>query len=109
MQIYKIPFFILMSSLMLISTAHLALADVVEYRCEKQTGCIDERINFGAIQIKCTDVNGDVLSDWVCEYELDYSCKNVLTGEVRKGGFDPLSNSLCNKLCGPCRQGWNKN
>jgi hypothetical protein len=52
------------------------------------------------------DVNGDLLSDWVCEYEMEYSCKNELTGEVRKGGFDPMETSLCSELCGPCKEGW---
>lgn len=86
-----------------------AYAETIEYRCDQQVGCIDQRVNFGAVQIKCTDVNGDILSDWVCEYEIEYSCRNRLTGEVRTGGFDPLADSLCDKLCGPCKNGWKEN
>ncbi|MFW5498616.1 MULTISPECIES: hypothetical protein [unclassified Maridesulfovibrio] len=89
-----------------IFTSFTALADVSTYKCDQGPACIDERVNFGTAQIKCTDVNGDVLSDWVCEYELEYTCTNKLTGEIRKGGFDPIASSLCSKLCGPCKQGW---
>ncbi|HAS89570.1 MAG TPA: hypothetical protein DCS48_09735 [Desulfovibrio sp.] len=83
-----------------------ASADVTIYKCHKGPACIDEKVNFGAAEIKCTDVNGDVLSDWVCEYELEYTCTNKLTGQVRKGGFDPMVKSLCSALCGPCSEGW---
>ncbi|WP_239057302.1 hypothetical protein [Desulfovibrio sp. JC010] len=83
-----------------------AYADATTYKCNQGPACIDERVNFGSAKIQCTDVNGDVLSDWVCEYEMEYTCKNELTGEIRKGGFNPLGASLCSKLCGPCKQGW---
>ncbi|ACS79941.1 hypothetical protein [Maridesulfovibrio salexigens] len=96
---YAIFFLVIVSS----STA---FADVSTYKCNQGPACIDERVNFGTAQIKCTDVNGDVLSDWVCEYELEYTCTNQLTGEIRKGGFDPMASSLCSKLCGPCKEGW---
>ncbi|NDV24699.1 hypothetical protein [Desulfovibrio sp. JC022] len=89
---------------MLISSA--ATAEISTYKCQNGPACIDERVNFGAAEIKCTDVNGDVLSNWICEYELEYTCTNKLTGEVRKGGFDPIGGALCSKLCGPCKEGW---
>jgi len=92
--------------LAMILISSTSFADSTTYKCNQGPGCIDERVNFGTAKIKCTDVNGDVLSDWVCEYELEYSCRNELTGEIRKGGFDPLASSLCSKLCGPCKKGW---
>jgi len=81
-------------------------AETNTYTCDEGPYCIDERVNFGSVKIQCMDVNGDLLSDWVCEYEMEYSCKNELTGEVRKGGFDPMETSLCSELCGPCKEGW---
>ncbi|WP_432736409.1 hypothetical protein [Maridesulfovibrio sp. FT414] len=91
---------------MTFGSASASLADVTVYHCQNGTGCIDERVNFGAVQVKCMDVNNDVLADWVCEYELEYSCRNTLTGEIRTGGFDPLETPLCDKLCGSCKEGW---
>ena len=83
-----------------------AFAESTTYKCDQGPYCTDERVNFGTAKIKCMDVNGDILSDWVCEYEVEYSCRNEFTGEIRKGGFDPIPSSLCSKLCGPCKEGW---
>ncbi|WP_320008331.1 hypothetical protein [Maridesulfovibrio sp.] len=83
-----------------------AFAGKTTYRCDQGPGCRDERVNFGTAEIQCLDINGDILSDWVCEYEAEYSCRNQLTGEIRKGGFDPIPTSLCSKLCGQCKTGW---
>ncbi|CCO24655.1 hypothetical protein [Maridesulfovibrio hydrothermalis] len=90
--------------LLLISTT--TQAGIITYKCQSGPMCIDERVNFGMVQIRCTDVNGDVLADWICEYEAEYTCKNTLTGQTRAAGFNPLSGSLCEKLCGPCKEGW---
>ncbi|WP_415712996.1 hypothetical protein [Maridesulfovibrio sp.] len=102
----RTPLILLILTIVLISTT--AIADTSNFKCDDGPGCIDERVNFGTAKIKCTDVNGDVLSDWVCEYEMEYSCRNELTGEVRKGGYDPQGTSLCSELCGPCDEGWEK-
>lgn len=100
---FKITLF---TALLITSFSSISNAETTTYKCPEGPMCIDQRINFGTVQIKCTDVNGDVLSDWICEYELEYSCKNTMTGQVEKGGFNPLSTNLCNKLCGPCKEGW---
>jgi len=97
---------VLLTAILTISLFSISNAETITYKCQDGPACIDQRINFGAVQIKCTDVNGDILSDWVCEYELEYTCKNTMTGQVEKGGFDPLSSNLCSKLCGPCKEGW---
>ncbi|WP_320169814.1 hypothetical protein [Maridesulfovibrio sp.] len=83
-----------------------AFAGTTIYRCGESGSCIDERVNFGTVQIRCTDAVGTMNASWVCEYEAEYSCRNEMTGEVRTGGFDPLSTSLCERLCGACKAGW---
>ncbi|WP_051249764.1 hypothetical protein [Maridesulfovibrio zosterae] len=88
--------------------ASVSFAESTTYKCKDQTGCIENRVNFGTAQVRCLDVDGDTISNWVCEYEMKYSCENMLTGEVRSGGFDPLSESLCSKLCDSCKGGWTK-
>lgn len=106
MKLNKIPKIIFTALLLAALAYSTASADVTTYKCHDGPACIDEKINFGTAEIKCTDVNGDVLSDWICEYELEYTCKNKLTGEIRNGGFDPMADSLCSALCGPCKEGW---
>lgn len=108
MKAFRLCKIILAATVLVLAVAAISIADTSVYKCQEEAGCIDTRVNFGAVEIKCTDVNGDILADWVCEYELEYSCKNTLTGETRTGGFEPESNSLCEKLCGPCKNGWNK-
>ncbi|SDL22378.1 hypothetical protein SAMN05660337_2514 [Maridesulfovibrio ferrireducens] len=98
---------VLMLSLsIMIITAACAFAETITYKCKGGAACIEERIDFGAATVTCADVNGDVLAHWVCEYELEYTCRNTLTGQVQKGGFNPISSSLCSHLCGPCKDGW---
>ncbi|TIH19821.1 hypothetical protein D0S45_00325 [Marinifilum sp. JC120] len=106
MKLFTAPKVLFTAFLFAITLNSTVFAETLTYKCNQGPACIDERVNFGTAEIKCTDVNGDVLSDWVCEYELEYSCTNQLTGEVRKGGFNPMATSLCSKLCGPCKEGW---
>lgn len=89
-----IPFF---------STA--AVAETTVYACQHNSSCVDERINFGTVHIMCVNEADEVEADWICEYEVEYSCRNTRSGAVRKGGFDPLTESLCDSLCDSCKGG----
>lgn len=79
--------------------------DITIKKCGGPT-CEEKRIDYGAAEISCKDINGDILSHWVCEYELGYSCKNTMTGQILKGGFIPTAGELCKHLCGNCPEGW---
>ncbi len=81
-------------------SATFALAETHIYKNKSGACCKEQRVDYGAAVVTCSDAKGDILANWVCEYELEYSCRNTLTGEVQKGGFDPLSDSLCTHLCG---------
>ncbi|SME94965.1 hypothetical protein [Desulfovibrio gilichinskyi] len=94
---YIFLFFII--SIMTIA-ATCACAETHTYKDKSGASCTEQRVDYGAATVICSDVNGDILANWVCEYELEYSCRNTLTGQVQKGGFDPLSDSLCTHLCG---------
>lgn len=106
MKSIKSPALLCMTFAITLSICSATSAGATTYKCHEGPACIDEKVDFGAAKIKCTDVNGDILSDWVCEYELEYTCTNKLTGQVRKGGFNPMVKSLCSTLCGPCDEGW---
>ncbi len=97
---------VLLLAFLIVLTATCAFAEKDTYKCKGGAVCIEDRIDFGAANVVCSDVNGDVLANWICEYEVEYVCRNTLTGQIKKGGFNPISSSLCSHLCGPCEDGW---
>lgn len=63
------------------------------------SACAVHKVDFGARQVDCIG-SDDVLKErWVCEYELEYSCRNEMTGEHRNAGLVFSAKGLCNALC----------
>lgn len=78
----------------------------VTVRTHGDFSCSDKRVDFGAAEIKCSNSKGKILSHWICSYDVGYSCKNIITGEIRKGGFVPAAGDLCSHLCGKLSEKW---
>lgn len=68
--------------------------------------CTDSRVDFGEAEITCTDTAGVIISRWICQYDIGFTCRDPKTNKNKTGGFIPKAGDLCSHLCGRPESLW---
>lgn len=98
--------FILLACICLAAVARAAEDE--RYVCPAGSLCMVHKVDYGAVEVHCSDGLGDTAEVWVCEYELGYACSRRSDGTSRSGGALPSWSHVCSHLCAKCPQGWSK-